>query len=123
MREDELDRLLSELRLLHLRTERVLADIDQLRHPPDTTVPHRAPSASAENTQAVFTPGDYVYIRNQIRHVPSGRRGSPADRAAIVERVTGNRVDIRTANGYATWRIAHNLTAITATQYSEHKEA
>ena len=121
MREDELDRLLSELRLLHLRTERVLADIDQLRHPTETAVPHRA--SSSPNTQVVFAPGDYVYIRNQIRHVPSGQRGSSADRAAIVERVTGNRVDIRTANGYATWRVAHNLRAITATQYNQYKES
>ena len=33
MQEDELDRLLRELRLLH-RTERVLAEIEQIRRPP-----------------------------------------------------------------------------------------
>ena len=121
MQEDELDRLLRELRLLHLRTERVLAEIEQIRHPTESEQPNRV--SSQADRQAAFVPGDHVYIRNQIRHIPAGRRGSPADRAATVERVTGNRVEIRTANGYATWRAARNLRPITETQYNEYKES
>lgn len=118
MREEELDRLLRELRTLQIRTERVLTDIEALRRPLRQAPPF--PPLSESVPPPLFLVGDYVYIRNQVRHIPNGRRVTPADRAAIVERVTGNRVEIQTANGYRTWRVEHNLRPITEEQYNEY---
>ena len=116
MREEEVDRLLRELRNLHLRTEQVLTELEELRRV------ERAPEfvPSRQETQPRFVRGDRVYIRNQIRHVPTTRRSNSGDRAATVERVIGERIEIRTANGYSTWRIARNLRPITEAVYNEH---
>ena len=118
MREEELDRLLRELCTLQIRTERVLTNIEALRRPPRQVTSF--PPLSESTRAPTFLVGDHVYIRNQVRHVPNGRRTNPADRAAIVERVTGNRVEIQTANGYRTWRVVHNLRPITEEQYNEY---
>ena len=118
MREEELDRLLRELRSLHIRTERVLNDIETLRRPPRQVTSF--PPVSDSSRSSTFHVGDHVYIRNQVRHVPNGRRSNPADRAAIVEQVTGNRVEIQTGNGYRTWRAPHNLRPITEEQYNDY---
>lgn len=116
MREEEVDRLLRELRNLHFRTEQVITELENLRR--DEQAPERVPSR--QETQPPFVRGDRVYIRNQIRHVPRTRQSTAKDRAATVERVIGERIEIRTANGYATWRIARNLRSITEDVYREY---
>ena len=116
MREEEVDRLLRELRNLHLRTEQVLLELEDLRRIEQS--PERVPSR--QEAQSPFVRGARVYIRNQIRHMPRTRQSNPRDRAATVERVIGERIEIRTANGYATWRIARNLRSITEDAYIEY---
>ena len=114
MREDDVDRLLRELRNLHFRTEQVLNELDELRRA------EQAPEIVPSYVATSFVRGDRVYIRNQIRHVPNTRSSNTADRAATVQRVIGDRVEIRTANGYATWRAARNLRPITEATYNEY---
>ena len=60
-----------------------------------------------------FQVGDHVFITNNIRHVPFRRRATPADRAAVIERTTDNRIYFHTYNGYSTWRHRDNLRFLT----------
>ena len=57
--------------------------------------------------------GDRVFIENRISHVPLGRRATPKDCAAIVQRVDPKRIYITTYNGYSTWRAPTNLRRLT----------
>ena len=58
--------------------------------------------------------GQAVHIENQVRHVPGRRPPTIRDRAAIVTRLTTDRVYLTTFNGHHTWRRPRNLRYLTS---------
>ena len=60
-----------------------------------------------------FLIGEHVLMNNRMWHVPSNRPTTGSDRAAVVSRVTEDRIYIQTYNGYETWRHPRNLRHLT----------
>lgn len=112
MDEEQLQGLLNRLQELHLETGEILSKIEQATGSQKTE--DKAPPRSGDG----FNPGDPVYITNRIQNIPIGRRVTTADRAAIVRKVSGDRVYFTTATGKETWRTAKNLKRISSQDYN-----
>jgi hypothetical protein len=90
--------LISELKQLKLRELQVLASLE-------TILIHNTPVAT--NTPP-FQVGDLVFITNKVRrHI--NRQVNNGDRTAVITKISPNRIDIRTSNGFFTWRAPQNL--------------
>ena len=102
---------------------------DQARHQEGTTGGRVSPDRQDDDFVQVAQetlPGPYankgnpyevgqaVHIENQVRHVPGRRPTTLRDRAAIVTRVTTDRVYLTTFNGHHTWRRPRNLRTLTS---------
>lgn len=123
MSTEDLESLIERLHQLRLERQRILNEeertIASLRDLTRSRArrQHQNRGVSPDPTEhphpGVFEVGQHVYIDNRIRHVPLTRRTTPADRAAVVARVTVDRIYIQTYNGYETWRHPGNLRHLT----------
>jgi len=94
----ELNQIISALQELPIERERIRAQED--------------------NLQDFYQVGDEVYIDNHIRHVHR-RAAERNDRVARVIRIKEpDKVHIRTANGFVTWRKPKYLRPLNEVQYS-----
>ena len=127
---DDLTSLISQLEDLQLAAERIhqqeRAVTQQIRFLTErargtrTTRPVSPTGDQHQDlTEQEFRVGQRVYIQNRIRHVPFGRRSTPRDRAAVVQRVSGDRIYITTYNGFETWRTSTNLRHLTAEEHQD----
>jgi hypothetical protein len=108
MSDNEVARLISELKELKLRELQVLSLLESLVQQNNTnhTTNHTATATTTLHTG--FVTGDRVVITNNIRR-PLNRPVNKGDRTAIVINVTPKRIDLTTSNGVTTWRAPHNL--------------
>ena len=118
--------LVARLRRLQLEQQEVLRALDQALQDD-----HRTSGDSSARPQPIriapegrigFVVGDSVFITNRIRHVPIRRTPSLRDRAAIITSMNGARIQLRTYNGYDTWRLISNIRHLTR-QEKERIEA
>ena len=90
------------------------ADSSRVDIPPDIRQQRETPREPVTaRLSDRFQPGEHVFITSEIRHV-QGRRITEADRAAIIDRVGRDRVEIQTYNGFKTWRKPKNLRPLTS---------
>ena len=119
---EEIQRLVEDLRELHLKSERVIRRIDELSRQKKAPKPSstRAKADGESTKSGEFKYGDKVFITNAIRHIPLTRRATVADRAGTVSRpITSNRIYLTTAKGDETWRLGKNLKRLTLAEYEE----
>ena len=123
----DLQQLVDELRDLHLKSERIIRQIDEVtrKDKNDSTRTAAASSAGSANGRKVdFKYGDKVLITNTVRHVPITRRVTSADRAGTISRpITSNRIYLETINGHETWRAKKNLKRLTVAEFENLKES
>ena len=113
MSEDSVDDLISQLNSLELSQRELDRKRENLT---SRLVRARAQERGAARESASertgverFRVGDRVRITNEIRSSFLGRRPTPADRRAVVIRITEKRVHFRTDSGITTSRAPNNL--------------
>lgn len=126
MSDDEIARLIARLQELQTRQQEILAEelqitqriqeattrVNSSQDTPDT-------SGRVSPDPGVFTIGQHVFIQNRITHVQRFRRPNLADRAAVVQRLTRDRIYVRTYNGHDTWRSPTNLRHLSIDERTE----
>jgi hypothetical protein len=119
MSDDEVAKLIQELKQLQVQERRVIAALQEAHQIRQTGTTTTAPTnqisptniiglARATDPVQVFEEGDHVVIINKVRK-PNNRPIDSGDRTAIVVGVHTDRIDIRTTNGTLTWRAPKNL--------------
>jgi hypothetical protein len=122
MSDDEVAKLIQDLKQLQVQERRVIAALEEAhrtRQTGTTTTATTAPTnrisptnviglARATDPVQVFEEGDHVVIINKVRK-PNNRPIDSGDCTAIVVGVHTDRIDIRTTNGTLTWRAPKNL--------------
>jgi len=136
MSQDELGNLITRLSELQLQRQNILQEEQRItqriaelprrgeddRHRAAHAPSRVSPPPPPAPRRGVFSVGQRVFIENRIRHVPFGRRASPADRAAVVHRVTTDKVHIVTYNGFETWRHPANIRHLTNQEHRDITE-
>ena len=104
MGEDQIDKLIEQVRQLTLQVQRLERAIDRTTNP--------APLIAGINS-FVFATGDRVRILNSAKKPARWDNAKEWDKNkaqyATVTRIQGGRIYIITDNGTPTWRSAHNL--------------
>jgi hypothetical protein len=115
MSEDEIARLIQELKQLQVEERRVIAALEEAYRTTqtETTKKRISPTniiglALSTDPVQVFKKGDHVVIVNKVRK-PGNRLADSGDRTAIVIGVHTDRIDRKTTNGTVTWRAPKNL--------------
>jgi hypothetical protein len=106
MSDRDISKLITELKELKLRELQVLATLESIIQTQQTDNTLLA-SATSQRTYT-YKVGDQVIITNKVTR-PLNRPVNQGDRAAIVTKVSTNRIDLQTKNGFFTWRAPHNL--------------
>ena len=122
MSDTKVQELLNKLQELHIETGKVIETIEEITSK-EGDVKKADRKQSPHRGSGGFNPGDPVYITNRIQNIPIGRRTTTADRAAIVRKVTAERVYFTTATGKETWRNAKNLKKISQEDYRRLSES
>ena len=121
MSDKRIQELLNKLQELHIETGKVIEAIGEITSKEGDE--HKADrKQSPRRGSGGFNPGDPVYITNRIQNIPIGRRVTTADRAAIVRKVTAERVYFTTATGKESWRSPKNLKKISQEDYRRLSE-
>jgi hypothetical protein len=116
MSDDEVARLIQELKQLQVQERRVIAALEEAHRTrqTETTPTNRISTtniiglARATDPIQYFSIGDHVVIINKVRK-PNNRLIDSGDRTEIVVGVHTDRIDIKTTNGTLTWRAPKNL--------------
>jgi hypothetical protein len=115
MSEDEIARLIQELKHLQVEERRVIAALEEAYRTTqvESSKKRILPTniiGLARSTDPVlsFKKGDHVVIINKVRK-PANRVINSGDRTVVVVGVQVDRVDIKTTNGTLTWRAPKNL--------------
>jgi hypothetical protein len=101
--DNDLANIISELKALKLRELKVLASLEAI-------IEQQSPRLSTINTGIhLYQVDDPVVIINKVRR-PHNCPANRDDRIGVVTKVADARIDLRTRNGFLTWRVPHNLS-------------
>jgi hypothetical protein len=106
MSDRDISKLITELKELKLRELQVLATLESILQTQQTD--NTLVASAISQTKHTYKVGDQVIITNKVNR-PLNRTVNQGDRAAIVTKVSTNRIDLRTKNGFFTWQAPHNI--------------
>jgi hypothetical protein len=104
MTDRDISQLITELKELKLKELQVLATIESLIQQAEVT----QGTLIIPGDPTFFQVGDRVVIINKVRR-PLNRSVNNGDRTAVVIKVSEGRIDLKTSNGFSTWRAPQNL--------------